>query len=262
MMKFSFGKYHGAGNDFILVDNRHRNFPKEQKVIERCCNRRYGIGADGLILVEDHPDFDFEMVYYNADGRLGSMCGNGGRCAVIFAKKAGLVSQSATFLAFDGIHTATLIGEEQVKISMNPVIKIEMSGDDYILDTGSPHLVRFTDAVKELDVVEEGKKIRYSDPYRENGINVNFVSLKGGGCEMRTYERGVEDETLSCGTGTVAVAIAASIKLNCNEAGQEYPVSAPGGNLKVYFKRQSAQHFTSIFLEGPVKHVFDGETAF
>ncbi|MEO6168789.1 MAG: diaminopimelate epimerase [Chitinophagales bacterium] len=258
-MKFSFGKYHGSGNDFIMVDNRVRNFPKDQKLIENCCHRRYGIGADGLILIEDHPDFDFEMLYYNADGRLGSMCGNGGRCAVIFAKKLGLISHSITFLAFDGIHSATLIGEEQVKISMAPVVKVDKSGNDYILDTGSPHFVRFTDSVKELDVVQEGRKIRYGDTYREKGINVNFVSIAENSSEMRTYERGVEDETLSCGTGTVAAAIASSLKLNREEIDQEYPVTAAGGNLKVYFKKVSQNHFTSIFLEGPVNHVFDGE---
>ncbi|MBK9730450.1 MAG: diaminopimelate epimerase [Chitinophagaceae bacterium] len=259
-MKLTFEKYHGAGNDFILVDNRQHHFPKEATLIAKLCDRRLGIGADGLILIERHPDFDFEMHYYNADGGLGSMCGNGGRCAVIFAKETGHFSQStATFMAIDGIHTATIINHSLVKISMTPVTKISKAGSDYVLDTGSPHYVRFTKNVDDVDVLAEGKKIRYGSTYREKGINVNFATLSGDECSMRTYERGVENETLSCGTGTVAVAIAASLQLKNETVNQEYLVAAPGGKLKVYFTKESPEHFTNLFLEGPVQKVFQGQ---
>lgn len=257
-MKIQFEKYHGAGNDFILVDNSLRNFPKEQRLIEQLCHRRYGIGADGLILLEKHPDFDFEMLYYNADGRLGSMCGNGGRCAVVFARKAGLIHGSANFLAVDGPHTATITGTDAVKLSMSPVNKVETAGANYVLNTGSPHFVKFVDTIQDLDVVAEGKKIRYAGAYRSEGINVNFASLAGAAWSMRTYERGVEDETLSCGTGTVAVAIAIALHQKNNSLLQEYSIQASGGRLKVYFSKQEAGHFTNIFLEGPVQHVFTG----
>ncbi len=258
-MNIPFEKYHGAGNDFILIDNRDGHFPKQQLIIANLCHRRYGIGADGLILIEDHRSDDFEMLYYNADGNLGSMCGNGGRCAVIFAKKSGLFDQEAVFVAYDGVHKATLTGENQVKLSMADVVAIEMDGLDYILNTGSPHFVRFVRDVSIIDVMTEGRKIRYNATYREKGINVNFASMASGICSMRTYERGVEEETLSCGTGTVAVAIAASIHLNQQEKMQEYILHAPGGVLKVYFSRLSGNHFSNIYLEGPVQHVFSGE---
>lgn len=257
-MKIEFEKYHGAGNDFILVDNSLRNFPKEQRLIEQLCHRRYGIGADGLILLEKHPDFDFEMLYFNADGRLGSMCGNGGRCAVVFARKSGLIHESANFLAVDGPHIATITDTNQVKLSMNPVNKVETAGDNYIFNTGSPHFVTFIDNLQDLDVVAEGKKIRYGEAYRSAGINVNFASLAGTTCSMRTYERGVEDETLSCGTGTVAVAIAVSLRQNNNSLLQEYSIQATGGKLKVYFSKNEKGNFTEIFLEGPVQPVFTG----
>lgn len=257
-MKLAFEKYHGAGNDFILIDNRGRHFSKEQAHIALYCNRRLGIGADGLILIENHPDFDFEMVYYNADGNLGSMCGNGGRCAVIFAKKAGIINNTTTFMAIDGPHAATIVEPERVNLAMGPVSKIEQSGSDYVLDTGSPHLVRFVEDVDGIDMIAEGRSIRYAPAFREKGINVNFAVLSGNTCRMRTYERGVEEETLSCGTGTVAVAVAASVH-DANAVGeQEYILEAPGGKLRVSFTKESAQHFTNIYLEGPVKKVFSG----
>lgn len=260
-MNIAFEKYHGTGNDFILVDNRNGHFPKQQTVIANLCHRRYGIGADGLILIENHEGHDFEMVYYNADGNLGSMCGNGGRCAVIFAKKHKLFDQEANFLAYDGLHQAIITAENHVKLSMADVNNMQTDGNDYILDTGSPHLVRFIKDVVKLDVVKEGRRIRYSTTYREKGINVNFASLESGICTLRTYERGVEEETLSCGTGTVAVAIASSVHLNRNEGNQEYLLQAPGGTLKVYFNKKSANHYTAVYLEGPVEFVFCGDLA-
>jgi len=258
-MKFSFEKWHGAGNDFILIDNRQMKFPAEQKTIAQWCHRRLGIGADGLILVQNHPDFDFEMIYYNADGKLGSMCGNGGRCAVIFAKQLGIIRQSATFMAFDGVHHAVFTRDDIIKLSMNTVNDVKENESYFILDTGSPHYVKFVDSVAELDMVAEGKKIRYSKEYREKGINVNFVQVKGEELWMRTYERGVEDETLSCGTGTVAAAIAAAVKLKKVSGEQSYPVHALGGDLVVYFKREAPNLFAAIYLEGPVAFVYRGE---
>ncbi len=256
-MKISFEKYHGAGNDFILVDNRTNIFPKQQKVIANCCHRKNGIGADGLILIEKHMDFDFEMLYYNADGMMGSMCGNGGRCAVIFSRDLRLIRHSAILMAFDGLHTAEIKGNV-VKLSMGSVANIEVLDNAYIMNTGSPHYVTFKDSLDHIDVIEEGRNIRYNPSYRENGINVNFVSIDSAGLNIRTYERGVEDETLSCGTGTVAAAIAASIKLNHSSLNQEYLVHALGGDITVYFKKESPISFTDVFIEGPTQKVYRG----
>ena len=258
-VKIPFVKYHGTGNDFILTDNRQRIFSVDEKIIAQWCHRRFGIGADGLILIQNHPDFDFEMVYFNADGKVGSMCGNGGRCAVIFARELGIIRQSASFMASDGVHVATIDSNDSVRLSMGHVNGVSANGNIYVLDTGSPHYVSFVDSIKELDVITEGKKIRYSEAYLEMGINVNFVMLKGNGFWMRTYERGVEDETLSCGTGTVAAAIAASVKLNDNNAHQSYEVQALGGNLKVHFTKHDDNHYTEVFLEGPAVKVFEGK---
>jgi diaminopimelate epimerase len=174
-MMLPFHKYHGAGNDFILVDNRKRLFIPDQKTIAQWCNRRIGIGADGLILIQDHPDFEFEMIYFNADGNIGSMCGNGGRCAVIFANELGIAGKEARFMAYDGVHTATVLTKESARISMQPVKEISKADHAFILDTGSPHYVQFVPSIKELDVVAEGRKIRNSARFQEDGINVNFV---------------------------------------------------------------------------------------
>lgn len=257
-MRFSFEKFHGAGNDFILIDNRERTFRGDQKSIAKMCHRHFGIGADGLILLQSHPDFDFEMIYYNADGNIGSMCGNGGRCAVIFANKLGMIKREASFLATDGVHQAKISEDGEVNLSMNPVHAIAKVENAFVLDTGSPHYVTFVDSVNELDVIVEGKKIRNSDTYRAEGINVNFAKITDTGILMRTYERGVEDETFSCGTGTVASAIAAAVKLNDQKKVQSVFVQALGGDLTVSFTRESADHFTNVFLKGPVAFVFAG----
>ena len=196
-MTLHFEKYHGSGNDFILVDNRRNKFQFTKEQVATLCHRHFGIGADGLILIEKHPRLDFEMKYFNADGGLGSMCGNGGRCAVKFAAKHRLIRQSARFKAFDGEHEAIFTGEDLIKLSMLPVEGIEKKDETYILNTGSPHFVKFVDDVAAIDVVNEGKKIRYSQLFSKEGINVNFVAVIGEVIHMRTYERGVEDETLS-----------------------------------------------------------------
>jgi len=258
MTEIQFEKYHGAGNDFILLDNRDEKIQLTQPQISMLCDRHFGIGADGLILIERSPSADFEMVYYNSDGRIASFCGNGGRCAVIFASKIGLTGERIKFQAYDGMHEAIIINESTVKVSMNPVHGFEVdSNGDYLLNTGSPHLVQFVMSTSETDVYMEGVRIRYSERFKDEGINVNFVSGRDDGIKMRTYERGVEDETLSCGTGTVAAAIVISVERNKTGL-QYYTIQAPGGELKVYFNRTSEKEFQDVWLEGPVSFVFAG----
>ncbi|MCY7410111.1 MAG: diaminopimelate epimerase [Chitinophagales bacterium] len=260
-MSVEFQKYHGAGNDFVMIDDRDAKFNFSKEQIAQICHRRYGIGAYGLILIRRKEGFDFEMLYYNADGGIGSMCGNGGRCAAMFAKKLGINKEEMNFNAFDGAHHALFVNNEIIKLSMAAVSETENFQNDFILNTGSPHYIKFVDDVNSIDVVREGKKIRYSEKFIAEGINVNFVTIKHDVIEMRTYERGVEDETLSCGTGTVAVAIATSVKLNNKTEKQQFNLKAPGGNLKVYFSRKE-DCFKDVWLEGSVEHVYSGNFHF
>ena len=206
-MKVVFHKYHGSGNDFILIDNRNGWIdPLEDSVIKNLCDRKFGIGADGLILLTDHPDMDFEMSYFNADGLEGSMCGNGARCITAFAQKLGLAGNPTRFQACDGPHEA-ITEDAGIRVTMSDVTGIKLQNDHYFLNTGSPHAVFFRDDVETMDVYEEGRKIRYQRQYGEAGTNVNFIRKLRKGLYVRTYERGVENETLSCGTGVVAAAI-------------------------------------------------------
>ena len=254
-MAINFYKYQGTGNDFVMVDNRKLTFPAEDEaLVKHLCDRRMGVGADGLILLQDHPDYDFQMVYYNADGRLGSMCGNGARCTVRFARNLGVIEDVAHFLAADGEHQAS-VERELINLKMNDVAAVEKIGEDHYLNTGSPHYVRFVDDLENLDVYAEGKAIRYNDRFKEVGTNVNFVQrLSENEIFVRTYERGVEDETLSCGTGVTACALVASI------AGFQSPVKVKtlGGNLEVAFEREADGAFGDIYLIGPAKQVFTG----
>ena len=208
-----FHKYQGAGNDFVLIDQRDqpRIDRRNQPLIARLCDRRFGIGGDGLMLLANHPDYDFEMIYFNADGRPGSMCGNGGRCMVAFAKKLGLFAEETHFLAVDGPHRARLPRPGWVELHMNDVEAVEMTPDYFYLDTGSPHYVQFVPDLDQVDVVRQGRAIRYNDRFRERGTNVNFVERRTDGLGIATYERGVEDETLACGTGVTAAALVASL---------------------------------------------------
>ncbi|PKV66703.1 diaminopimelate epimerase [Pontibacter ramchanderi] len=253
-MALSFYKYQGTGNDFVMIDNRKLTFPADdEQLIRNLCNRRTGIGADGLILLQNHDDYDFEMVYFNADGRLGSMCGNGARCTVRFAKQLGVIEDVAYFLAADGEHQAT-IEREEIQLKMADVVGVERIEDDFYLNTGSPHYVRFVENVDNLDVYAEGRLVRYSPRFNAVGTNVNFVQrLSDNSIYVRTYERGVEDETLSCGTGVTACALVAGL------TGMQSPVSVktPGGNLKVAFE-QDGMGFRYIYLIGPAKLVFTG----
>ncbi|MFW6101370.1 MAG: diaminopimelate epimerase, partial [Bacteroidota bacterium] len=205
-----FHKYHGAGNDFIIINNRQGVFPPDKNVIKRLCRRRFGIGADGLMFLETSAEADFYMRYFNSDGNESTMCGNGGRCIVSFAYDQGLIDKKTRFLASDGPHEAVIRDDNLVALKMQDVERVKTLGEHYFVDTGSPHYVRFVDDPEQVNVYEEGRKIRYNSQFSETGVNVNFVSLEEGDqIAIRTYERGVENETLACGTGAVASAISA-----------------------------------------------------
>ncbi len=255
-MTHTFYKYQGTGNDFILFDNRSLFFDKnDAKVIARLCDRKFGIGADGLMLIEADPSADFKMIYFNADGKEGSLCGNGSRCAVAFAHHLGLIADTTEFLAVDGLHRATYF-EGQVSLKMNPVFQIKNMENAVFLDTGSPHHVCWVEQVGEVDVVGLGRQIRFAAPYGDLGVNVNFVeTLDDSHFAVRTYERGVEDETLSCGTGVTAVALAAYHLHKTTQ--NSITIHTRGGDLKVHFESME-NGFDEIYLEGPAEMVFKG----
>ena len=257
-MKIKFYKYQGSGNDFIIIDNREKAGDKlSTKQINKMCDRHFGIGADGLMLLNEKEGFDFEMIYFNADGNLGSMCGNGGRCIVQFASNMGIKKNEYIFSAIDGAHKAKVDLDRQVSLQMKDVQGVEFSLDHYVLNTGSPHYVKFVTGIEDLDVVSEGRKIRNSKQFAKEGINVNFIeTIDDDHIFVRTYERGVEDETLSCGTGVTASALIAAH----NENGfNRVEVKSKGGNLSVEFDKISDTKFTNIWLSGPATFVFSGE---
>ncbi|MDN3677950.1 diaminopimelate epimerase [Flavobacterium paronense] len=257
-MKFTFYKYEGTGNDFIFIDNRQNNFPKtDVKRIEKLCDRRFGIGADGLILLENDNETDFKMVYYNSDGNQSSMCGNGGRCIVAFAKRLNLISDQATFLATDGLHKAFVFEDGIISLGMKDVDEVKIESDYVFLNTGSPHHVMMVDDLNNYDVKGIGAKIRYSDLYGKAGSNVNFVQqLLDNHFRLRTYERGVEDETFSCGTGATAAAIAMHA-IGETSLSHIY-LNVEGGKLEVSFEKVGGI-YTNVFLKGPATFVFEGE---
>ncbi len=256
-MPLSFYKYQATGNDFILIDDRQAHFDiRNESLVRRLCDRHFGIGADGLILLRNHAELDFQMVYFNSDGRQSSMCGNGGRCITMFAAELGIVRDEAEFMAVDGYHFAK-ITQNQVSLKMSEVFDIEREGTHYYLDTGSPHWVEFKSEVDFADetFVRQAQAIRYAERFAVVGTNVNFVEkINHHTLKMRTYERGCETETLSCGTGVVAAALSASFE------GVNSPVKVitPGGELSVSFVR-SANRFEEIFLTGPAELVFIGQ---
>lgn len=254
-MEFVFCKYQGTGNDFVIVDNREESFPKENTgLVAKMCDRRFGIGADGLILLENHPSADFRMIYYNSDGNLSSMCGNGGRCISHFAKFLEIISAEATFEAIDGMHQAT-VKNDWVSLKMNDVEDITVSKNHVFLNTGSPHHVEMVEKLEDYDVYKNGKNIR-NDIYGKEGSNVNFVEQIGDATfSVRTYERGVEDETLSCGTGVTAVALAMFETGKSSE--NKIKLETPGGHLQVSFNKVGAG-YNNIYLEGPATQVFKG----
>lgn len=255
-MQHKFYKYQGAGNDFIIFDNRNNIFPINQpELYNKLCDRRFGIGADGVMLLENVDSYDFKMVYFNADGNESTMCGNGGRCLVRFAEDLKIKSDECTFLAVDGPHYAK-ISESTIELQMIDVNNWETNEDYLTIFTGSPHYIKWVNELDKIDVYKEGKAIRYNSTFNKEGINVNFLEWDGLKLHVRTYERGVEDETLSCGTGVTAAAIAYSIKNNLNGE-LEVPISTKGGELKVRFKK-SGQSITEVFLIGPAVKVFEG----
>ena len=253
-MKIPFSKYHGTGNDFVLIDNRLRPLSGDEvDAFAAICHRRFGIGADGVILLNAHADYDFEMDYFNSDGNRSSMCGNGGRCIVQFAHDLGIIADQAHFLAVDGPHFAH-ITEGSVKLKMGmPHDFRELPTGDFFIHTGSPHLVHFLPmGLDQYDVAGQGRAIRYSEPWAAEGTNVNFVEgLAKGRAAVRTYERGVEDETWSCGTGVTAVA--EIMKRISNDQPDLIVLETPGGELRVHLSPQEAP-----WLEGPAKFVFQG----
>jgi len=254
-MEFTFYKYQGTGNDFVIIDNRQDFFSKnDTKLVSQLCDRKFGIGADGLILLESHPNLDFKMVYYNSDGNLSSMCGNGGRCIAHFAKFLGIINSNATFEAIDGNHTASIDGDI-ISLKMNDVKDIQVSKNCVFLNTGSPHHVQIVKNLSDFDVFKEGAQIRYNT-YGKEGANINFVEqLETDSFSVRTYERGVENETLSCGTGVTAVALAMAETLNTSA--NSIQLKTPGGNLKVRFEK-SVNGYKNVYLEGPAEQVFKG----
>jgi diaminopimelate epimerase len=256
-MKHIFYKYQGTGNDFVIIDNRNQIFDKNNtKFIEQICNRHFGVGADGLILLENHHTADFTMIYFNADGNKSSMCGNGARCMVAFAKYLDIIENEATFEAIDGMHHA-FIEDGIVKLQMQDVSNLQTHNDYVYLDTGSPHHIEFNDNLKQLNVKHEGEKIRYSESYNESGTNVNFVErINDEIFAVRTYERGVEDETLSCGTGVTAVALA--MRYIGETEKNLLTIKTQGGDLQVAFKKDG-NVFKDVWLIGPTKLVFKGE---
>ncbi len=256
-MKLQFYKYQGTGNDFIMIDNRNNQFPKNNtKLIHKLCDRRFGIGADGLILLETSEKSDFTMVYFNADGNEGSMCGNGGRCIIAFANNLRIIEEESTFEAVDGLHYA-FIENGIVSLKMIDIDTIESFKEHLFLNTGSPHHISFNKDVENIDVKELGSKIRYGTPYFKEGTNVNFAEqISDNSFKVRTYERGVEDETLACGTGVTAVAIAAhkSNKTNANSIN----IEVLGGQLEVSFQ-QEGNVYKNVFLKGPAQFVYEGK---
>ncbi|MCS6917926.1 MAG: diaminopimelate epimerase [Chitinophagales bacterium] len=256
-MKIAFVKYHGAGNDFILTYGGKKGLGLRPQQIRNLCHRQLGIGADGFLEIMRTPQADFAVRYHNSDGNVGTLCGNGSRCAVHFARKLKLCGRKARFLAADGLHEGYLTQKRTVRISIRDV-HLTPNTLPLFVDTGSPHLVFQVPDLDAVDVEQQGRLIRFSDAYRATGVNVNFMSLEDGQLRLRTYERGVEAETLSCGSGAVAAAIAAAVWRNQQGASIRVPVVSAGGTLVVTFSREKPEWFTDIWLEGPVEPVFSG----
>ena len=258
-MKLNFFKYEGAGNDFILIDNRNKSFSliNDTKSIKKLCDRHFGIGADGLMVLEMKNGFDFEMLYFNADGKEGSMCGNGGRCIVAFANQLNLIKRETNFLAVDGPHYATISENGNlVSLQMIDVQEIQTDGDAFVLNTGSPHYVLEVENLASKDVYLDGKSIRYNETYNVKGVNVNFVENLGDHYYVRTYERGVENETFACGTGVTAVSMAMAKKKGLTGRIKN-SIKVHGGNLNVNFN-YDGNTFNNVFSEGPATFVFEG----
>ena len=259
-MEQTFYKYQGTGNDFILIDDRANVFPlKDVSLVARLCNRRFGIGADGLILIQNAATSDFKMVYFNADGNESSLCGNGARCTIAFANFLNCIEDKTTFEAVDGLHSAHIDGDI-ISLQMHDVSKIQAFENHTFLDTGSPHHVEMVEKLKTFDVYGNGKRIREESPYYMTGTNVNFVEqLAKDQFAIRTYERGVEDETLSCGTGATAVALA--MYENKKTTATKIKINVQGGVLEIQFE-VTDKGYSQIFLSGPAEQVYSGTFKF
>jgi diaminopimelate epimerase len=256
-MKFHFYKYHGTGNDFILLDNRAGDIKLTTQQVTALCKTHFGIGADGLMLLEQAPGADFRMVYYNADGGESTMCGNGGRCITAFARALGIIDKEASFIAIDGLHNASINEEGTISLEMIDVQGIRQFPGFAILNTGSPHYIQWVDNVDDVNVKQAGSTIRYDDQFAPGGVNVNFVQrIADRTLKVRTYERGVEDETLSCGTGVTAAAIAASGDITGTF---EWTIQTPGGQLTVLFTKDTPDTARNVILRGPAVAVFEGD---
>jgi diaminopimelate epimerase len=254
---FRFHKYHGTGNDFVVADNRDGLYKLSAKQVKLLCDRHFGIGADGLILIEKSTVSDFKMVYFNADGFEGSMCGNGGRCVVAYAHSLKIINTNALFEAYDGLHKARIISSNKrivmVELGMSDVKHWHVDENQLLVDTGSPHYVCCVDDLHIIDLVERGRSIRHDKNISSQGVNVNFLKKNGNAYQLRTYERGVENETLSCGTGVTAAAIGANLWYG----GNDFEIETPGGMLTVTFNKMD-ETFTDIVLSGPAEFVFKG----
>ena len=251
----TFYKYQGTGNDFVIIDNRDGSIHLSKEQVALLCHRRFGIGADGLMLLNTLEGYDFAMKYYNADGNESTMCGNGGRCLSRFARDCGIDRTEYSFMAIDGVHEAVFAENGWVELKMTDVKSIGTHDNDFVLNTGSPHYVQQVADEKMVDVFAAGKAIRNSSPFVKEGINVNFVAIKEEGLFVRTYERGVEDETLSCGTGVTASALALGKK---NEGLNIVAIKTLGGDLRVKFIALADGSFTDVWLCGPAEFVFKG----
>ena len=258
-MKINFSKYQGTGNDFVIIDNRQNNIVLTSEQITFICDRKKGIGADGLMLLGNKHGYDFEMTYYNANGLEGSMCGNGGRCLTQFAYDIGLNKKQFRFIAIDGPHEATINEDGWVYLKMSDVNAVEKNIDGdvpfFVLNTGSPHYIEMVDSINSVDVFGLGQMIRFNDRFKSEGINVNFVEQQDDKIFVRTYERGVENETLSCGTGVTAAALITGIE---KLGEQTIQIETLGGKLAIRFNNKGDQVFENIWLMGPGTFVFSG----
>jgi diaminopimelate epimerase len=254
-----FYKYQGTGNDFVIIDNRSLLLDKDNLDIASLCDRKFGIGADGLILIQNHNQYDFEMIYFNADGTK-SFCANGSRCAVAFAKKLAIISSDTSFLSTDGEHSSTFING-LIQLQMHDVNEVEIGENYFHLNTGSPHYIVFVDDVAKANIIDLAYAIRYNERFKLKGVNVNFVEIdsENNYLKVRTYERGVEDETLSCGTGVTAAALAYHLKLKSISGSFIQKIVTPGGTLHVQFEANKNNTFSQIKLIGPAIEVFKGE---
>ena len=263
-MKLHFYKYQGAGNDFVLIDNRLNEIDFTEKIVEYLCDRRFGVGGDGLMLLQKSSIADFEMVYFNSDGKQASMCGNGGRCIVAFAKHLGIIDNKTLFEAYDGIHDAEILKTDDrnniVKLKMNLSANIKTCLNGWYVDTGSPHYVEFVDDIYALDVMQEGRRLRNDTTFAPYGTNVDFVKVKDNNeIEVATYERGVEDETLSCGTGVTAAALIYTHTNGNNSFVDSIKVKTKGGDFEVFYEKNKVGEYVNIYLQGTATMVYEGD---